>query len=85
METKSLFPFTTNYYREGCNNLSSKTQSPEDAAEIMRKKNRYRELILSGRLILSPEKAALLLGPDCMYHLYSINRIKQRFKSRKRQ
>jgi hypothetical protein len=45
--------------------------SCEAKAEIIRKKNRYRELILSGRLVLSHQRAAELLGPDCLYHLYS--------------
>ncbi len=50
---------------------------PEDltraeAAEIMRKKYRYRELILSGRMVLPHSRAAQLLGPDCLYHLYSV-------------
>jgi hypothetical protein len=44
----------------------------EDKAEIMRKKNRYRELILSGRLVLSHTSAARLLGPDSLYRLYSM-------------
>jgi hypothetical protein len=49
------------------NNLTS-----SDRAEIMRKKNRYRELILSGRLVLPHTRAAQLLGPDSLYRLYSI-------------
>lgn len=44
----------------------------EDAAEVMRKKYRYRELILNGKVILPYERAAQLLGPDCLYHLYSV-------------
>jgi hypothetical protein len=47
----------------------------EEAAEIMRKKYHYRELILSGRLVLSHERAAQLLGPDCLYHLYSVEEV----------
>lgn len=46
--------------------------TPADRAEIMRKKNRYRELILSGRLVLSHTSAAQLLGPDSLYRLYSV-------------
>ena len=53
--------------------MSSEKLSSEEKAEILRKKNRYRELILSGRLILPHDKAAQLLGPDCLYHLYSID------------
>ncbi len=42
----------------------------EEQAEILRKKHKYRELILSGRLRLPHEKAAKLVGPDCLYRLY---------------
>ena len=45
--------------------------SPEDQAEILRKKQKYRELILSGKITLPHDKAARLLGPDCLYHLYA--------------
>jgi len=45
--------------------------SPEDQAEILRKKQKYRELILSGKLALPHDRAAQLLGPDCLYHLYA--------------
>jgi hypothetical protein len=48
--------------------------SCEDAAEILRKKCRYRELILSGRLVLPHARAAQLLGPDSLYHLYSVGK-----------
>ena len=44
----------------------------EDLAEIIRKKQRYRELILSGKLILPHDRAAQLVGPDCVYRLYSL-------------
>jgi hypothetical protein len=57
--------------------MDSEELSCEERAEIMRKQSRYRELILSGRLILSQKRAAQLLGPDCMYHLYSLNRYRQ--------
>ena len=50
----------------------SRDLSCEEKAEIMRKKYRYRELILSGRLALPHERAAQLLGPDSLYHLYSV-------------
>ena len=43
----------------------------EDAAEVMRKKYRYRQLILSGKVLLPYQRAAQLVGPDCLYHLYS--------------
>ncbi len=51
----------------------SERLSSEETAEIMRKKSRYRELILSGRLVLPHERAAQLLGPDCLYRLYSVD------------
>jgi hypothetical protein len=43
-----------------------------ETAEILRKRYRYRELILSGKLVLPHDRAAQLLGPDCLYHLYSV-------------
>ena len=43
-----------------------------EAAEILRKRYRYRELILSGKLVLPHDRAAQLVGPDCLYHLYSV-------------
>ena len=45
--------------------------SPEEAAEELRKKHHYRQLILSGKLVLPYRSAARLLGPDCLYQLYS--------------
>jgi len=46
--------------------------TPEEAAEIIRKRYRYQQLILTGKLWLPHERAAELLGPDCLYHLYSL-------------
>jgi hypothetical protein len=40
-------------------------------AEILRKKYKYRELILKGKIKLSIEVAKKLIGPDTAYHLYS--------------
>lgn len=37
----------------------------------MRKRYRYRQAILRGRLALPRAAARALLGPDCAYHLYS--------------
>ena len=56
-----------------------------ELAEIMRKKHLYRELILSGRLILTHERAAQLLGPDCLYHLYPLAGASEKTKKQKRQ
>jgi hypothetical protein len=53
--------------------MESERLSCEEKAEILRKKSRYRELILSGRLPLPHNRAAQLLGPDCLYHLYSLS------------
>ena len=64
--------------------VDSKALSRAEAAEILRKKCRYRELILSGRLVLPHDRAAQLLGPDCLYHLYSIKDIEKSPGSRKR-
>jgi hypothetical protein len=61
----------------------SQELSPEEMAEILRKKYRYRELILSGRLVLPHESAARLLGPDCLYHLYTVKN-RSTSKNRKR-
>jgi hypothetical protein len=52
--------------------MDSAGMSCEDKAEILRKKNRYRELILAGKIALPHNRAAQLLGPDCLYHLYSL-------------
>lgn len=57
-----------------------------DEAEVMRKKYRYRQLILSGKILLPHESAAQLLGPDCLYQLYSVKEtetsstLKKKFK-----
>ncbi len=52
--------------------------SPQDIAETIRKKYRYRELILSGKLKLPFDRAAQLLGPDCLYQLYSLQKSSSR-------
>jgi hypothetical protein len=57
-----------------CGMPDSRELSCEEKAEIMRKKCRYRELILSGRLTLPHERASQLLGPDSLYHLYSVSK-----------
>ncbi len=40
------------------------------ASEIIRKKYRYRRMILEGKIPLPLKAAAKLIGPDCAYHLY---------------
>jgi len=49
-----------------------------DKAELIRKKYKYRRLILEGKLVLPHEDAVKLLGPDCAYHLYSVEDAKQK-------
>jgi hypothetical protein len=39
-------------------------------AEALRKRYRYRRLIMTGRLSLPHPTARRLIGPDCAYHLY---------------
>jgi len=56
--------------------------SCEEKAEIIRKKSRYRELIVSGRLKLPHRSAAQLLGPDCLYHLYSADKKQRHSRSK---
>lgn len=43
----------------------------ENYSEAVRKKYRYREMILKRKIGLKPRSAARLIGPDCAYHLYS--------------
>ncbi len=63
--------------------MTEEHSDPRDAAEIMRKKYLYRQLIFSGRLVLSHKRAAELLGPDCMYQLYSLRGSKETGPRRK--
>ena len=42
-----------------------------EQAEALRKRYRYRRMILRGEVVLPPRTAARLIGPDCAYHLYS--------------
>jgi hypothetical protein len=48
-----------------------------DEAEIMRIKYRYRQLLLAGKISLPHQSAAKLVGPDCLYHLYSVSETKE--------
>ena len=52
-----------------------------DEAEIIRKRYKYRRLILDGKLVLPHNEAVKLLGPDCAYHLYSVKSNKSRKKN----
>jgi hypothetical protein len=56
----------------------------EEEAEVLRKKHQYRRLILSGRLSLPHSRAAQLVGPDCMYHLYSLQHAPGTGRARKK-
>jgi hypothetical protein len=74
-----------NKIKEG-SKMDSNELTSEEAAEIMRKKYRYRELILSGQLVLPHARAVQLLGPDCVYHLYALEKAagrKRRTKARR--
>jgi len=46
--------------------------------EEIRIRQRYRTLILQGKLKVSLEAARRMVGPDCAYHLYSLVRRKKR-------
>jgi hypothetical protein len=39
-------------------------------AEELRRKYKYRKLIVTGRMDLPLRAAKKLVGPDCAYHLY---------------
>jgi hypothetical protein len=54
--------------------MDSGKLSCKETAEIMRKKYRYREPIMSGRMVLPHAGAVQLLGPDCVYHLYAVEK-----------
>jgi len=42
-----------------------------EKAENIRKKYRYRHLILTGKIALARQAAVRMIGPDTAYHLYS--------------
>jgi len=46
----------------------NKLKNPK--AEIIRLKELYRSLILSGKVKIPHESLKKLIGPDCAYHLY---------------
>ncbi len=52
--------------------MINRNLTAEEEAEEIRKKYTYRQLILSGRLVLPYNRAAQLLGPDCLYRLYAL-------------
>ena len=47
-------------------------RAESNIAELTRLKYKYRRLVMEGKLKLPPRQAALLIGPDCAYHLYSV-------------
>ncbi len=52
----------------------------------IRIRQRYRTLILQGKLKVSLDAAVRLVGPDCAYRLYALVRIrKKRGKGRSRE
>ena len=42
-----------------------------EKAEAIRKKYRYRHLILTGKIALARQTAVRMIGPDTAYHLYT--------------
>lgn len=44
--------------------------SREERAALMKRRYRYIDMILKGKLHLPPDKAWKLIGPDRAYHLY---------------
>ncbi|KPK87679.1 MAG: hypothetical protein AMS27_01720 [Bacteroides sp. SM23_62_1] len=57
-------------------NLNSRIQCRifmKEEAEEIRVRYKYRKLIQSGKIKLSHRSATLIIGPDCAYHLYSMN------------
>jgi hypothetical protein len=51
-------------------------------SEELRLRYLYRRLILDGKIALSFESAKKFIGPDCAYHLYSVQDLKK-MKKRK--
>jgi hypothetical protein len=56
----------------------------EEQAEVLRKRQKYRELILDGKLSLPHARAAMLLGPDCLYQLYGLPKHARTSRRKKR-
>jgi hypothetical protein len=53
------------------------------ASEELRLRYLYRRLILDGKIALSFESAKRMIGPDCAYHLYSVQGLKKKAGKRK--
>ena len=54
-----------------------------EKAESIRKRYKYRRLIMSGKIVLPHDDAVRLLGPDCAYHLYSVDGSDDDLKTRR--
>jgi hypothetical protein len=54
-----------------------------NTSEELRLRYLYRRLILDGKITLSFESAKKIIGPDCAYHLYSVQDLKKKMKKRK--
>jgi hypothetical protein len=52
-------------------------------SEELRLRYLYRRLILDGKIALPFESAKKIIGPDCAYHLYSVQCLKKKTKKRK--
>jgi hypothetical protein len=48
-----------------------------NTSEELRLRYLYRRLILDGKIALSFESAKKIIGPDCAYHLYSVQGLKK--------
>jgi hypothetical protein len=59
------------------------TMIHSNQSEIIRLQYKYRRLIQKGKLHLSHQSAAKLIGPDCAYHLYSLHQSKTDAKTSK--
>jgi len=53
-----------------------------DTSEELRLRYLYRRLILNGKITLSFESAKKIIGPDCAYHLYSVQGLKKTKKKK---
>jgi hypothetical protein len=54
-----------------------------NTSEELRLRYLYRRLILDGKIALSFDSAKKIIGPDCAYHLYSVQGLKKKMKKRK--
>jgi hypothetical protein len=53
-------------------------KSRTDTSEEIRLRYLYRNLVLQGKTRISLEAARRLVGPDCVFHLYGITKVKRK-------